>query len=566
MEEIYKDLNSPKTKEFEKLLNSEFEQKKLTEGTIVNGTVTKITDKLVFVECPGAKSEGTLDVGKLKLLKEGNLEVGSKITVMVEKLEDKNGDLVISREKARKMKSWKKLEKAFENNEEIEGRIISKLKGGFCVEIQSTFCFLPGSQVALSPLKNIDHLMKEPQKFIIVKCDKVRGNIVVSRRAILESIRNEDKDKLLNKFKEGDVLEGVVKGITAYGVFFDLNGFDCMTHINECSWSRINHPEELFTIGQKQKLKIIKIDYETKKISTSVKMLTPDPFKTKINNYEVGKIYPAEVKKITDYGVFLSLEDGLEGLCHQSELHYSKKNISARKLLSISQKINVMVMDIDVEKRRISLSYKKTQSNPWEKFEKEFKAGSKVEVTIKNITEFALFCTIKDYSFDAMCHYKDISWSEKEEDLKKFKKNDKLTAEILEIDSTKEKIRLSLKKLLPDPMDYFKNKNEKDILTVIVRETSDNGIMVASDDCPMSFLIKKNQIAVNKEDQRISRFNKGDRVDCMIQSVDLKKRKISLSIKMLEEIQTDAAIKKYGSVNSGKSLPFAELTETLKKK
>ena len=565
MEEIYKDLSSPKSKEFEKLLNTEFSKSQISEGKIADGTITKITNKLIFLELPGAKSEGTLDINEMKLLKEeGNLKVGSKISVLVVKLEDKKGDLIISREKAKKIKSWKQLEKAFENNEEVQGRIISKIKGGFVVNIQSSMCFLPGSQVDLKPQKNINHLMKEPLKFMIVKCDKIRGNIVVSRRAVLENIKNASKEEVLSKFNEGDIVEGTVKGITDYGVFFDLNGIDCMTHINECSWSRIGHPEELFTIGQKQKLKIIKIDTENKKISTSVKMLTPDPFNTKINNYKVGKIYPAEVRKITDYGVFLSLEEGLEGLCHQSELTHIKKNISAKKLLSLSQKIEVMIMEIDVKKRRISLSYKNTQPNPWKKFEKEFPVGSKVEGTIKNITEFALFININDFDLDGMIHYKDISYEESVEELEKYKKNDPITAKVLE--HNQEKIRLGLKQLLPDPIDYFKDKKEKDIITVIVLETLDNGIKVKPDGCPMKILIKKNQIAINKEDQRTNRFNKGDKVDCMLLDLDLKKRKVSLSIKMLEEEQTKEAIKRYGSVDSGRSLPFAELPKTLKKK
>jgi len=564
-ENIYKDLSSPKSKEFEKLLNIEFSKSQISEGEIADGTITKITNKLVFLELPGAKSEGTLDINEMKLLKEeGDLKVGAKISVLVVKLEDKKGDLIISREKARKLKSWKQLEKAFENKEEVTGMIVSKIKGGFICEIQSSLCFLPGSQVDLKPLKSVQHLMRQPQKFMIVKCDKIRGNIVVSRRAILENMKNASKGEVLSKFNEGDIVDGTVKGITDYGVFFDLNGIDCMTHINECSWSRIGHPEELFTIGQKQKLKIIKIDTENKKISTSVKMLTPDPFNTKINNYKVGKIYPAEVRKITDYGVFLSLEEGLEGLCHQSELTHIKKNISAKKLLSLSQKIEVMIMEIDVKKRRISLSYKNTQPNPWKKFEKEFPVGSKVEGTIKNITEFALFININDFDLDGMIHYKDISYEESVEELEKYKKNDPITAKVLE--HNQEKIRLGLKQLLPNPMDYFKDKKEKDIITVIVLETLDNGIKVKPDGCPMKILIKKNQIAINKEDQRTNRFNKGDKVDCMLLDLDLKKRKVSLSIKILEEEQTKEAIKRYGSVDSGRSLPFAELPKTLKKK
>lgn len=567
MEEIYKDSTSPKIKEFEQLLNSEFSKSKIEEGQIATGTITKITNKLVYIELPGAKSEGTLDINEMKLLKEeGDLKLGSKISVLIVKLEDKKGDLIISREKAKKIKSWKQLEKAFENNEEVQGMIVSKIKGGFVCNIESSLCFLPGSQVDIKPSKNFSHLMKEPQRFMIVKCDKVRGNIVVSRRAVLENMKNANKEEMLKKFKEGDIVEGIVKGITDYGVFFDINGFDCMTHINECSWTRISHPEELFSIGQKQKLKIINIDNENKKISTSVKMLTPDPFETKINSYEVGKIYPCEVKKITDYGVFLSLEDGLEGLCHQSELSHSKKNVSARKVLSISQKVEMQILEIDAKKRRISLSYKSTQSNPWEKFEKEFPIGSKIEGIIKNITGFALFVNIKNCGLDGMIHYKDISYEETEKDLGKFKKDEAITAKVLECDRENEKIRLGLKQLLNDPLDYFNDKKKEDVITAIVIETLDNGIKVAPDGCSMKFLIKKNQIAVDKEDQRTNRYNKGDKIDCMIQELNIKKRVVSLSIKMLEEKEQKAQIKKYGSVDSGKSLPFAELTKVLKKK
>jgi len=429
-------------------------------------------------------------------------------------------------------------------------------------------CFLPGSQVDLKPLKNfeVDSLMKEPQRFLIVKCDKLRGNIVVSRRAILENIRDASKDEILSKYKVGDAVEGTVKGMTAYGVFFDLDGFDSMCHINEVSWSRVGHPEEIFTIGQKQKIKIINIDTENKKISTSIKMLTPDPFQTKVNNYKVGKIYPAEVKKITEYGIFLSLEEGLEGLCHQSELSHIKKNVAVKNFFSISQKIEVMIMEIDTDKRRISLSYKATQINPWKKFEEEFPVNSKVEGNIKNITDFALFVKIKNFELDGMIHFKDISHEETADELKNFNKNDAITAKVLEIDHPKEKIRLGLKQLLPDPLDYFKDKRKSDIITVAVTEILSNGIKVSPNKCLLSFLIKKNQIAVDKEDQRTNRFTKGDKLDCMIQDIDLTKRKVVLSIKMLEEQQNKEAIKKYGSVDSGKSLPFANLTKVFKKK
>ena len=518
MQEINSRFNSDKHKEFEKLLNAELSKANLKEGNIVEGTVTAIGEKFITISVEGAKSDGIIDINEFKILKEDkDIKIGSKISVLVEKIENREGSLVISREKAKKMKSWKNLQKSFEKNEEVTGKIQSKIKGGFIVEVDSALCFLPNSQLDLRPLKNVDHLMNEPQKFKIVKCDKIRGNVVLSRRIILEGLRDATKDEIISKFNLNDEVTGIVKGVTTYGAFFDINGFDSMCHINEISWSRVAHPDEIFSIGQKQKLKIISIDKVSKKISVSIKRLNPDPFETKINNYEVGKIYKAEVKKIMDYGVFLSLEDGLEGLCHSSQLSHTNKNISAKKLFAISEKIEVMVKEIDVEKRRISLSFKDTIPNPWEEFSNKFSIGSKVKGTVKNITQFALFVEIKNTDLDGMVHYKDLSYDETDEDLKKFKKNQELELKILEIDQEKEKIRLGLKQLLFDPLDFFKDRNKKDIITTVIKEIVDNGIKVSPDGCNIKFLIKKNQIAVDKEDQRVTRFTKGDRIDVMIQ-------------------------------------------------
>ena len=437
MEKIYRNTSSQQIQEFEKLLNTEFSKTKTEEGQIVEGIITKKTEKVVYVDIKNGKSEGVIELSELKMLKEDNVEIGSKILVVIEKLEDKNGDMVISREKAKKLKSWNILKDSYEKKEEVKGKIISKIKGGFIVDVQGSMCFLPGSQVDLTPLKNIDHLMNEPQRFMIVKCDKVRGNIVLSRRAVLETIRNASKDEIISKYKVGDIVEGICKGMTAYGVFFDIAGFDCMCHINCISWSRITHPDELFSIGQKQKLKIINIDTESKKISVSIKDLTQDPFEKNINNFKIGETYTAEIKKIMDFGLFLSLEDGLEGLCHQSELSHSKKNVSAKKMFAVSQKIQVVIKEIFLEKRRISLSHKDTIANPWKEFENKFPIGSKISGKIKNITDFGLFISIKDCDLDGLVHYKDLSYSETEEDLKNYNKNQNLELKILEIDSQK---------------------------------------------------------------------------------------------------------------------------------
>ena len=567
MEKIYRNTNSPKIQEFEKLLNKEFSKTKAEEGTIVEGIITKVTPKVCYVDIgSNGKSEGVIELNELKLLKEDNIEVGQKLSVVIEKLEDRNGDMVISREKAKKLKSWNQLKNSYEKKEEVEGTIISKIKGGFVVDVKGSMCFLPGSQVDLKPLKNIDHLMKEPQRFMIVKCDKVRGNIVLSRRAILETIRNASKDEIISKYKVGQIVEGVTKGMTNFGVFFDIDGFDCMAHINELSWSRISHPDELFSISQKQRLKIIAIDLENKKISVSVKALTIDPFEKNINDFKIGETYTAEVRKIMDYGLFLSLQEDLEGLCHISELSHFKKNISPKKMFAVSQKIQVVIKEKDLDRRRISLSHKDTIINPFKEFMNKSPIGSKVFGKIKSILDYGLLIDIKDCVLSGMVHYKDLSYSETEEELKNFSKNQELELKVLEVDQQKEKIRLGLKQLKIDPLEYFRGKNKRDIITVTVKEITDNAIKVSPDGCDLKFLIKKGQIGIEKLDQRVTRFTKGDRLDVMIQECDLEKRKISLSIKMLEEEENKTAIKKYGSVDSGKSLPFADLPSALKKK
>ena len=330
--------------------------------------------------------------------------------------------MVISREKARKAQSWKKMENAFENKEEVEGVIVSRCKGGFIVEVESCLCFLPGSQVDLKPLKNYDHLIKTQQTFECIKLDKRRGNIVLSRRTIMERIRNKDRDKVISKMKEGDIVSGIVKNLTEWGAFIDLQGVDALLHITDISWDRISRPSELLSIGQTIKAKIIKIEEGTKKISLGVKQLNEDPYLKSIHNYEIGKNYPATITKVQDYGCFAKLEEGLEGLIHQSELSWTKKNINPGKILSTSQKIEVQILEKNIEKRRISLSYKNTLVNPWVKFTNDHKVGDETEGIIKNITDYGLFASIKDSELSGMIHYKDLSWSEKESELENYKK------------------------------------------------------------------------------------------------------------------------------------------------
>ena len=551
MEEILKQDRSKSHKEFEKLLSEDLNNRKLKEGEIITGVVSSISKKHIFIDIQ-AKSEGIIPIEEFKLTKEiDKIEVGSKIDVLLEKIENYSGDVVISREKARRAKTWKKMEKAFENQEEVKGIILSRCKGGFVVDVESCLCFLPGSQVDLKPLKNFDHLMRVPLTFECVKLDKKRGNIVLSRRSILEKIRDKDKSKIISKIKEGAIVQGTIKNLTEWGVFVDLNGVDALLHITDISWSRINKPSELLSIGQTIKVKVTKIEPQTNKISVSVKHLTEDPYSKIINKYEIGKTYDAVITKIQDYGCFAKLEEGLEGLIHQSELSWTKKNVHPGKVLSTSQKIKVVLLEKDVEKRRLSLSYKKTLDNPWNKFAEGHKVGDECEGTIKNITDYALFVSIANAELDGMIHYKDLSWSEKDSNLEKYKKNQQIKCKILEMNQESEKIRLGIKQLGADPFEFFMNKNLSDIVTVVVDHSELNGIYVQVGKSNLSILIKKNQLAKEVENQRPSRFVKGDKLDAVITELDKEKRKISLSIKALEEKQTKEAVKKYGSKDSG---------------
>ena len=551
MEEILKQDRSKSHKEFEKLLSEDLNNRKLKEGEIITGVVSSISKKHIFIDIQ-AKSEGIIPIEEFKLTKEiDKIEVGSKIDVLLEKIENYSGDVVISREKARRAKTWKKMEKAFENQEEVKGIILSRCKGGFVVDVESCLCFLPGSQVDLKPLKNFDHLMRVPLTFECVKLDKKRGNIVLSRRSILEKIRDKDKSKIISKIKEGNIVQGTIKNLTEWGVFVDLNGVDALLHITDISWSRINKPSELLSIGQTIKVKVTKIEPKTNKISVSVKHLTEDPYSKIINKYEIGQTYDAVITKIQDYGCFAKLEEGLEGLIHQSELSWTKKNVHPGKVLSTSQKIKVVLLEKDVEKRRLSLSYKKTLDNPWNTFAQDHKVGDECEGTIKNITDYALFVSIAKTELDGMIHYKDLSWSEKDTDLEKYKKNQQIKCKILEMNQENEKIRLGIKQLENDPLEFFADKKVSDIITVVVNSSSQNGIYVHFGKKNLTILIKKNQLAKEPENQRPSRFVKGDKLDAIITELDKEKRKVSLSIKTLEEQQAKEAVKKYGSKDSG---------------
>ena len=569
--EIYKELNTAASKEFEKLLNSKLSKNKIEEGKIIEGVVTKITEKFVFLFIDGLKSEPVLDVNELKTLKiSENIKIGEKISVLLEKIEDKNGEVLVSALKAQKIKGWYELEKAFENDEPINGKITSKCKGGVIVEHIETgsLMFCPGSQISDSPMKDISHLMNEPQKFALIKLDKIRGNACVSRRQIISSNKKEDKAKIIEKYKVGDVIKNaVVKGYSNFGCFFNVNNeIDCLVHLQEISYSRVNHPDEIFNIGEKHDLLVITVDKEKLQVGCSIKKLSPDPFEH-ISNYELNKPYKVKVVKLMDFGAFCELEPGLSTLLHSSELSWTKKNPSAKKMFKVGDEIDCVITEIDKDKRRVAISHKLTNENPYEAIEKNHPESSTIEGTITSINDYAIYLTLDGYDIDAFLHCNDLTYAKNaEEELKKYKKDDKLKVKILEIKKDQQKVRVGLRQMQTDPFDYFKDKKLNDALTVTVISSDNKGLVVKPEGCEMEFIIKKSQIAISASDARPSRFVGSERIDAAISELDFSKRKVSLSIKLLEELSNAKAIKEHSSPLSGKNLPFSSLSDKLEKK
>ncbi len=566
--EIYKDLNSPATKQFEKLLNSQLSKNKIEEGKIIEGKITKITDKYIFLFIPGLKSEPVIDINEMKMIgMQDKVVEGATISVLLEKIEDKNGDVLVSAQKAQKIKGWYELEKAYEDNEAINGKITSKCKGGVIVEHLETgsLMFCPGSQISDKPMKNIDHLIGVEQKFAIIKLDKIRGNACVSRRQIVSSHKKEDKAKIIEKFKVGDIIkDAIVKGYSSFGCFFEVNNeIDVLVHLQEISYSRVNHPDEIFNIGEKHDLKVISIDMDKLQIGCSIKQLSPDPFEH-ISNYEIGKPYKVKVVKITDYGCFCELEPGLSTLLHSSEISWTKKNILPKKLFKVGDMIQCIITDIDKDKRRVAISHRLTTENPYTTLENKYPVGSDIEGIVMSANEYALYVKLGDFDIDGFLHSNDLSYSGKPEDeLKKHKKGDKLKVKVLEIKKEDQKVRVGLKQLEKDPFDFFKEKKVNDIITVKVVSSDNKGLIVKPEGCDLEFLIKKSQIAVNAADARPSRFVGQERIDSAISEINFEKRKVSLSIKLLEELQNKEAVDKFSSPLSGKNLPFSSLSEKL---
>ena len=566
--EIYKDLSSPATQQFEKLLNSQLSKNKIEEGKIIEGKITKITDKYVFLFIPGLKSEPVIDINEMKMIgMQDKVVEGATVSVLLEKIEDKNGDVVVSAQKAQKIKGWYELEKAYEDNQSINGKITSKCKGGVIVEHIETgsLMFCPGSQISDKPMKSIDHLIGVEQKFAIIKLDKVRGNACVSRRQIVSSHKKEDKAKIIEKFKVGDIIkDAIVKGYSSFGCFFEVNNeIDVLVHLQEISYSRVNHPDEIFNIGEKHDLKVISIDMEKLQIGCSIKQLSPDPFEH-ISNYEIGKPYKVKVVKITDYGCFCELEPGLSTLLHSSEISWTKKNISPKKLFKVGDQIDCVITEIDKDKRRVAISHRLTNENPYTTLENKYPVGSDIDGVVTSANEYALYVKLGDFDIDGFLHSNDLSYSGKPEDeLKKHKKGEKLKVRVLEIKKEEQKVRVGLKQLEKDPFDFFKGKKINDIITVQVVSSDSKGLMVKPEGCDLEFLIKKSQIAVSAADARPSRFVGGERIDSAISEINFDKRKVNLSIKLLEELQNKEAVDKFSSPLSGKNLPFSSLSEKL---
>jgi small subunit ribosomal protein S1 len=571
--EIYKDLSSPASKEFEQLLNSQFTKTASPEeGKIINCVVSKVTDNFVYLSSEGLKQEPILDINELKSM--GLLEkakVGEKISVLLERIEHpKTGEIVVSASKAAKIEGWEKLVEAYEKNEPIMGKITGRVKGGCIVEHIDTgsLMFLPGSQISDKPLKDISHLMNEPQKFALIKLDKVRGNACVSRREIISSFKKEDKIKIVEKFKVGDIIKGAeVKGYSSFGCFFSVNSeLDVLVHLQEISYSRVNHPDEVFTIGEKHDLKVISVDLEKLQVGCSVKQLSPDPFDD-ISNYELNKIYKVKVVKLMDFGLFAELQPGLSTLLHTSELSWTKKNPSAKKMFAVNDEISVVITEIDKEKRRVAISHRLATKNPFETFEKKYPIGSEVEGQVTNKNEYSIFLKIDDLDIDAFLHCNDLTYlANAEEELSKYNIGDKLKVKVLEVKTDEQKVRVGLKQLGNDPFDWFKDKKVKDTITVKVISTDNKGLVVRPVGMEMDFIIKKSQIAVAAADQRSSRWTGNESVDCAIAELDFEKRKVVLSIKLLEEIERKTALDTYGSEASGKNLPFSSLSDDLEKK
>ena len=547
---------NPLHKEFQNLLDKDFKDRKLKENEIIKATVTEITKNFIVVDCK-AKMEGMIPIEEFKNDDElSKLKIGSSIEVFLDRIESFKGEIVISRDKARKMKAWKKMEKVFDSQEELTGYITGKVKGGFIANVEGLPCFMPSSQIDVRPLKKVDHLMNIPIKVIATRIDRARGNVCVSRRAVIEKSKNAEITEALKNIKEGDIVEdAVVKATTDWGIFLDINSVDALLHVSDLSHGRVKKPSDLVTIGQKLKVKITKIDPKTNRVSASIKALKEDPYINIEKKYKVGEVYEGTVTKMMDYGCFVRIEDGIEGLIHNSELDWTNRNIKPSKILAVSQKIKFKIVNIDKDAKRISLSYKATLNNPWNKIKDQ--VGKEVKIKINNVTDKAIFGELTDSGLTGMCHYKELNFSENIDELKKYKKNDIMNVKIIEIKD--DKIRFSKRALEKDPLDWFKDNKKKigDIITTRIHEVLKTGVKVAIDkEKRLIITIKKADLAKESADARPEVFSPGNALDAKITELNLERRLIKLSVKAAQIDEEKSLIAKFGegATKSGATL------------
>src|SRR5690242_8372178 len=526
------------------------------EGTVIKGSVIAVENDQVLIDV-GLKSEGRVALKEFAAPgRAPEIKPGDTVEVYLERMEDKNGEAQISREKARREEAWTQLEKSFQKNERVTGTIFGRVKGGFTVDLNGAVAFLPGSQVDIRPVRDITPLLGSPQPFQILKMDRSRGNIVVSRRAVLEESRAEARSELVANLQEGQILQGVVKNITDYGAFVDLGGVDGLLHVTDIAWRRINHPSEALHIGQNVKVQVIRFNKETQRISLGMKQLQADPWEGIEAKYPVGAKFSGRVTNITDYGAFVELEPGIEGLIHVSEMSWTKKNVHPGKIVSTSQEVEVMVLEVDPEKRRISLGLKQTLANPWETFAEKFPVGSTIEGEVKNKTEFGLFIGLEG-DVDGMVHLSDLDWQKPgEQALEEYNRGDIVKAKVLDVDVEKERISLGIKQLgTGDEKDSSGEGLKKgSVVTGVVTEVNDGGIEVKIEGSEMTAFIRRADLSRDRNDQRPERFAKGDKVDARVTQYDRKTGKIALSIKALEIAEEKEAVAAYGSSDSGASL------------
>jgi small subunit ribosomal protein S1 len=559
MTEPQASISHPSHDEFAALLEESLTGVPLQEGTVIKGTVVGIEKDVAVIDV-GLKTEGRVALKEFSMPgRPVDLSVGDEVDVYLERVENAMGEAVLSREKARREESWTRLEEKYKAGERVEGVIFNRVKGGFTVDLDGAVAFLPGSQVDIRPIRDVGPLMNQPQPFQILKMDRRRGNIVVSRRSVLEETRAEKRSEIVARLEEGQVIDGVVKNITDYGAFIDLGGIDGLLHVTDMAWRRVNHPSEIVSVGDTVKVQIIRINPETQRISLGIKQLEADPWEGIAAKYPVGSRFKGTVTNITDYGAFVELEPGVEGLIHVSEMSWTKKNIHPGKIISTSQEVEVQVLEVDPEKRRISLGLKQTQENPWVAFAANHPPGSVIEGQIRNITEFGLFIGL-DGGIDGMVHLSDLDWSKSgEEALKDYKKGDTAKAVVLEADAEKERISLGIKQLTPDPFASAGTgagpKLKKGMrVTCEVLAVKDNGLEVKLVDHDMTSFLRRSDLSRDRSEQRPDRFGVGEKFDAVVTQIDPKARKVSVSIKALEIAEEKEAVAQYGSTDSGASL------------